>query len=279
MPPHNKKNKGKTGKRKDKLARESLKYQRLWLPLLEASNGSQGHCGHGVTEEDVPGIDHPVTLFINELFKWDSDTHILSQGVLCSSVWNDAVLEKLARKLLLAVGTQCLLQSSLQGDNRQQDMSAQAENVAMAIYALEIYERRSKDLTIEQRDDILVESMIDNQSTGSNVMDGNIRDLLKFYHKRLDCNCLKEKYKLARQVLPKIGKCCKCKTSFERHLLLRCSVCKSNGCLYCSPKCQRADYPRHKDDCLETLCNKHREPGFFALRNESHERNALEEAG
>ena len=98
---------------------------------------------------------------------------------------------------------------------------------------------------------------------GSNVMDGNSRDVLKFYHKRLGCQCLKQKYSLARQVLPKMGRCSGCKKPFERRRLLTCSACKSNGSLYCSPKCQRADYHNHKDDCEETIINMGMEPGFY----------------
>ncbi|EJK61211.1 hypothetical protein THAOC_18342 [Thalassiosira oceanica] len=154
-----------TGKRREKNVRESLKYRKLWLPLLEigGNNKSQGRCNHGVMEAEIPPIDHPVTHFINSLFK-NEDTDVLSQGVLCSAVWNNAAFEALAKKLLLALGTQCLLKSSLKTKNSL-EMSEQAENMAMAIYALELYERRSEDLTIEQRDDILVEAMIDNQKT------------------------------------------------------------------------------------------------------------------
>lgn len=59
MPPHNKKNKGK---RREKNVRESLKYRKLWLPLLEigGNNKSQGHCNHGVTEAEIPTIDNPL---------------------------------------------------------------------------------------------------------------------------------------------------------------------------------------------------------------------------
>ena len=153
-----------TGKKKEKLARkqtsESLKYQKIWLPLLTTG---KGECNHGVTiEEDVPGIDHPVTHLINSVFKKESDKNILSQGVLGSAVWNDAVAEKLARKLLLALGAQCLLKSSL----NENSWETEAENIAMVIYALELYDKRSKDLTFEERDDILVEAMIDNQKGG-----------------------------------------------------------------------------------------------------------------
>jgi len=183
--PHNKKNKGEdatqqgitsnkeirhyspvldAGKKNEKLARkqtaESLKYQKIWLPLLTTG---KGECNHGVTiEEEIPGIDHPVTHLINSVFKKESDTNVLSQGVLGSAVWNDAVAEKLARKLLLALGAQCLLKSSL----NENSWETEAENIAMVIYALELYDKRSKDLTFEERDDILVEAMIDNQKGG-----------------------------------------------------------------------------------------------------------------
>jgi hypothetical protein len=32
--------------------------------------------------------------------------------------------------------------------------------------------------------------------------------------------------------------------------LLRCTICKDKGCLYCSPACQKQDWPRHKQTCV-----------------------------
>ena len=74
-----------------------------------------------------------------------------------------------------------------------------------------------------------------------------IRDLLKFYSKRLDCKCLKEMYSEARKTLPKMGGCFFCIQIKERALLMVCSRCRINQ--YCSRECQIADWPRHKCNC------------------------------
>ena len=55
---------------------------------------------------------------------------------------------------------------------------------------------------------------------------GNMRDVLKFYSKRLSCACLKKIYSDARKTLPKVGKCFHCGIVKERALLSVCSKCR-----------------------------------------------------
>lgn len=78
---------------------------------------------------------------------------------------------------------------------------------------------------------------------------GNERDILKFFSRRVTCDCLKEVYSEARRNLPKVGKCVGCDATFERHQLFECTGCKSR--CYCSRECQEADYPNHVSECKE----------------------------
>ena len=79
------------------------------------------------------------------------------------------------------------------------------------------------------------------------LANGNKRDILKFYSKRLSCSCLYEKYKEARKTLPKVGKCANCGEKKERDCLVTCGRCKVP--FYCSRECQVADVPTHKTYC------------------------------
>ena len=55
---------------------------------------------------------------------------------------------------------------------------------------------------------------------------GSIRDVLKIYHKRITCSCLKDKHSLARKTTPKMGACYNCGQMKERALLMVCSKCR-----------------------------------------------------
>lgn len=76
---------------------------------------------------------------------------------------------------------------------------------------------------------------------------GNIRDVLKFYSKRLPCSCLKEQYKHSRRTVPKMGLCEHCRQRKERAILMTCGQCKVPQ--YCSRECQVAEWPDHEKDC------------------------------
>ena len=77
-------------------------------------------------------------------------------------------------------------------------------------------------------------------------MGGNRRDAVKFVSKRLPCTCLKELHSAARKKLNKVGPCTNvnCNEQFPRSQLYVCTGCMY--ATYCSRKCQRADWSRHK---------------------------------
>ena len=71
----------------------------------------------------------------------------------------------------------------------------------------------------------------------------SVRDVLKFFRKRISCSCLKEMHLEARKTIPKLGMCYQCHTVKERSLLMVCSRCRIAQ--YCSRECQIADWSRH----------------------------------
>ena len=59
--------------------------------------------------------------------------------------------------------------------------------------------------------------------------EGSMRELLKFYRKRIACSCLLKKMHLgARKALKKMGQCSNCKNRKERALLMLCGRCRVN---------------------------------------------------
>ena len=78
------------------------------------------------------------------------------------------------------------------------------------------------------------------------VLQGCEYDLIKFFAKRIPCNCLKEMYSLSKSE-PKLMMCEGCCVSKERTNLYLCG-----GCLwmhYCSVECQKAHYSLHCSFC------------------------------
>ena len=75
---------------------------------------------------------------------------------------------------------------------------------------------------------------------------GGEREATRFFSKRIDCSCLKERYKHLK-LQPRVDMCLHCKRIKERSELRVCSNCKIAA--YCSEQCQRAAWPKHKVKC------------------------------
>lgn len=75
------------------------------------------------------------------------------------------------------------------------------------------------------------------------------KEVIKFFHKRNGCGCLKKKYdKLRNQT--SMGNCYYCRQSFKRKKFMLCVQCKNRQ--YCSKDCQRAHWPTHRIFCEGT---------------------------
>jgi hypothetical protein len=75
------------------------------------------------------------------------------------------------------------------------------------------------------------------------------KEVVKFFHKRNGCVCLKKKYDELR-THTSMGNCHYCRESFERKKLMLCIQCKNSQ--YCSKVCQRAHWPKHRIFCEGT---------------------------
>ena len=90
-------------------------------------------------------------------------------------------------------------------------------------------------------------AMVSSMQPAKDVTQGEQRDMLRFYSKRISCSCLKDKYTDAKESQQKVGNCDRCNKILERTSLMLCSRCKSIQ--YCSVECQHADWPGHKKMC------------------------------
>eukprot|EP00985_Skeletonema_marinoi_P025759 scaffold19251_cov124-Skeletonema_marinoi.AAC.2 len=77
--------------------------------------------------------------------------------------------------------------------------------------------------------------------------------LASFFRKRINCSCLDKLYKKVKSI-PKIGVCynpyCKHGRVVTRSETKCCSQCRRE--IYCSRRCQAANWPRHREACIET---------------------------
>jgi len=79
------------------------------------------------------------------------------------------------------------------------------------------------------------------------LVGGNQRDVVKFVAERLSCICLKELHSAMREKAAKVGTCDCCGEESPRSQLYICTGCMISE--YCSKKCQRASWSRHKESC------------------------------
>ena len=80
----------------------------------------------------------------------------------------------------------------------------------------------------------------------NDLFGGGSRETVSFFAKRLGCPCLKEMYNVVKGD-KKTAMCIRCSQTKERKTLMLCSGCKIAQ--YCCAKCQKDDWPRHKNDC------------------------------
>ena len=143
-------------------------------------------------------------------------------------VFEEEATRKELMPLLLCAGTTMLLKEDV-------NLSAMASAVALATVSCEhgFYE-----------DDVLASK---DRNVYRDLMQGvPAFDSIKFFTKRIPCNCLKDLYSRAKSQ-PKLIQCHHCKKHKERRSLFLCGRCKIAH--YCSKECQRTDYLQHESLC------------------------------
>jgi len=245
MPPSSRKrNKGKDRKAKQQAKKEEterLDAHRFWRGIY-----SNIECNHGCASTSD---DHPVSSFMDQYFV-NSLTHKMSTGqnlgILFEThkqVWTNASYRKLARDILIRTATNVLL---------REDSSILWSLSLYSAQALLILEHYNGTDDVNNIGSVFSLRVVRTKGRDLNCYDYDIsgsgrRDALKFYRKRISCQCLKKMHLEARKTIPKMGLCDHCKTEKERVSLSVCSECMIGQ--YCSRKCQVAHWPVHKGKC------------------------------
>ena len=163
-----KKNKGKERKAKkeeNKKAERRSRWERF-ARGEDDNNRKVIHCDHGCTVEIPDSLDHPVANFLDELFATDNRLKCLNSH---AKLWNDEDIRNMAIDLLLRIGANLLVGSD--------STSTDGVNIACTIVVLDNYkETKSMNEVFYSRG---VAAKV------GDLQNGNVRDVLKFYSKRL----------------------------------------------------------------------------------------------
>ena len=73
------------------------------------------------------------------------------------------------------------------------------------------------------------------------------RSILRFFHRRNTCDCLKEMYYRYKDNTKRVAYCFECCQVKDIRTLYRCSGC--NVAQFCSHECHESHWPKHKKDC------------------------------
>ena len=228
--PSRKRNKGKERKAKKIEKKRDLTNSMWCLARGGIINGKDViNCDHGLNLVIPDGQGRPVIRFMEECWlsatDWNATLHSHPE------VWENDKYREMTRKILVTLGVNLLLR----------DASEISMHISFAntIMVLESYDCSS---------DVYQVCCTRGVATKLQQLQyGNMRDVLKFYSKRISCKCLKAMHSNARKNLPKIGCCYNCNEEMERAQLSVCSRCRIVQ--YCSRECQVAHWPKHQRSC------------------------------
>ena len=231
--PSRKRTKGKERKaKKAEVAAES--HRRKWLGWAlgyDIDKKKVVYCDHGCNIT-IPDDAHPVSKFLDTYFSTGDLENVFQTHTQLRKNDSD---RNLTINLLESVAMTNLI-------HPEDGHVAFVVNIAFAIVVLE---------NCDETDDFY--SVLCKQAVATKVRDfiygyvDNERDLLKFFHKRTACSCLKERYSVVRKIFPKLGKCSHCKVVKARSLLMVCGRCKIDQ--YCSSECHVAAWSEHRRQC------------------------------
>ena len=219
-------------------------------------------CNHNAI---CPADDHPVYKFIDELFVqtgsggakklhtnkdfedscrglWTLKTWVKKSFTNHSYVWNDTDHRKMARNILLSIGTNIILKGG---------SVCAAQELANAVSLLEKFVCVDDDseiiATSTDKDCSVNLTVCSAAPTIRDLVGGKDRTVIRFFHKRISCDCLKVKYAQSKRLSQKVGVCNSCAKSFDLESLKVCGVCRIGQ--YCCVECQSQAWKDHKNEC------------------------------
>jgi hypothetical protein len=205
---------------------------RIWA-MVDPTQGCNHRCPF------LPAPDHVVSLFMDALWdrsgvpKTPDSRFILDKFDNHGQVWDNSTLRKMSLDILLAIGTNFILDADDHGIKL-------ARRLTITIAVLEQYNGNgTKDLHI---------AMCKASLVADDTCWGGDREIIRFFLKRISCTCLKAKYSLVKKLQPtRTSGCVICNQAKVRSSMMLCGRCKLKQ--YCSKDCQAADWPNHKGLC------------------------------
>lgn len=158
------------------------------------------------------------------------------------NVWNTDKERKIAIDMLVSHGADLVIGAN--GEFYSFDFNL-AKEAAIAILILEEHDGKGNDLTLTS---LTHENVLKVKNLCS------YREIIRFYHKRITCGCLEDKYKEIKKDIPtRLGYCANCDKRVDRSTLMKCASC--NVTLYCSKQCQKEHWRKggHKDECSKIV--------------------------
>jgi len=148
------------------------------------------------------------------------------------NVWYDSSKLKLVALLFLFKGTQEVLEGNINNARFDASIAFFFEEYN----AVNLHDRKDQAMDFPK--------MLELSRADANT-------LVKYLRKNIPCKCLDGKYKEVKSIT-KMGFCCNehCQVPgrmVERRTMLYCTRCRAVN--YCSPECQKADWPSHKEIC------------------------------
>jgi len=255
--PSNKKTRARLAKQKKVARKEALKTS-YWMSLARGdalrrvpplSFSCRIDCTHGcgsLPSDGSPSIvfQDSVVAFVNSIFVDDLNDSMpqfcKKSFVSFTDVWEDEDLKSNVANILIKMGVNQILLKRDEGERSK--ISVSDTFLLFLCDLIVVLEQHRPGANIRA-------SLAKGMRKLYILEGGNERDILKFFSRRVNCDCLKEVYSAARRNLPKVGKCPGCDATFERNQLFECTGCKSR--CYCSKECQETDYPNHVFECKE----------------------------
>jgi hypothetical protein len=235
MPSSRKRVKGKLRKAKS-VARSACVDESTWLNWLLWGTRMKGiQCSHGAV---ILSLNKDIKLFMNEFVDsmtkkdFELTNHLRELLVRHPAVFNNNDQLKIVISNVLAMGTNDLLREK----NERKTGIDNAVILASTVVILDHY---------QEKGDINASFYCAFPKT-RDIDDGDEREALRFFSKRISCACLDSLYAQAKSK-QKVGKCYACKKTFKRSALRVCERCRISQ--YCSVDCQRSMWPLHKGDC------------------------------
>ena len=210
------------------------------------SKNEKKTCNHGC---NIPSPDHVVAKFMNDytlmnlryMPQGKRMNFLFDENYESIAVVKNSKLRNTALLIMASIGANIIL------DEQDKRRNERAIVVAGDILLMEAYQ---KDLKTARN----IVRKIDE------LKGGGQREVIRFFSKRIACNCLKQPYKEAKKAQPtRLGICANCGPDKDRKILKDCQRCKYVQ--YCSRECQKAHWPEHKlacETCVKSTRNKSR---------------------